>query len=694
MVGTHPNRRAMRVYPMAELLVLAVVLVVLASGQSARAQTVDVVDWTGAEWNSDYTTVTLYPDEFVEVSTDTKCARWNDGEPQELVLMNGIYKLYGICLQRTSTSATVTIHYSPDSPPLPKRIISDMDWETDTGTVIVQDDSNWRRKTHFNAYYGSDLVEESALVDSVDLSPTETIAGAVDHVGNSTTPLCTENNRRRGSNDNYPGSGWVCLTTTDFESLSAGQATELQITLYDEVNLGSDYQVTDENNEPPGLLTATRDARHEEVTVTWDLPETSVGTYQIERSRAIVATSGDLSSIQYGETTTVQIRSGELGRRGAVRFTDSGLVPRSTYRYRVRAGNADSSIWTGWGNVISAGVQPLDLPAPGNLEVLRGRDNASVTVQWTKPDGEVDTYAVQRQELVIVESSTIFANTITLADDLSPSTLAYTDESISPGRTYEYRIAAVRGGVVGDYTDWARVTPFDPSLGKAPENLHFVDDETARLLDDRREFWVRWDELDGADNYEVDVLVYDVATGGQSMESYIVTDPKYFRTAYGRTDVRTRGRKHDSDLCGSGAEDRCYSEWTGWYSVRFTPAVTIAAPPLVDDTADPGIMELRENTVEAIETSLGAAGASVDADVVLQFLFVVAATVVGGISIALAWRLGMAPLGVGMGAAVAVLILFVGFRLYGIPLAWPVAMQAALAVAGMFALVRQTGVFR
>ncbi len=317
MVGTHPNRRAMRVYPMAGFLVLAVVLVVLASGQSARAQTVDVVDWTGAEWNSDYTTVTLYPDEFVEVSTDTKCARWNDGEPQELVLMNGIYKLYGICLQRTSTSATVTTHYPPNSPPLPKRIISDIVWETDTGTVIVQDDSSYRDTLYGNTYYGSDLVEASSLVDSDDLSPTETIAGAVDHVAITAVPLCRETTRRTGSSrTRYPGSGWVCLTTSSFESLSAGQATELQITLYDEGNLGSNYQVTDENNEPPGLLTATRDARHEEVTVTWDLPKTSVGTYQIERSRAIVATSGDLSSIQYGETTTVQMRSGELGRRG------------------------------------------------------------------------------------------------------------------------------------------------------------------------------------------------------------------------------------------------------------------------------------------------------------------------------------------------------------------------------------------
>ena len=47
-----------------------------------------------------------------------------------------------------------------------------------------------------------------------------------------------------------------------------------------------------------------------------------------------------------------------------------------------------------------------------------------------------------------------------------------------------------------------------------------------------------------------------------------------------------------------------------------------------------------------------------------------------------------------MGAAILILILFAGYRLFGTPLAWPVAAQALVAVAGLYALVRQTGVFR
>ena len=78
----------------------------------------------------------------------------------------------------------------------------------------------------------------------------------------------------------------------------------------------------------------------------------------------------------------------------------------------------------------------------------------------------------------------------------------------------------------------------------------------------------------------------------------------------------------------------------------------------------------------------------------IQFVVVVAAVVVAGLSVALSWRRGMAPLGVGMGAASLILILFTGYRLFGIPLAWPVAAQVLVAVTGIYALVRQFGVFR
>ena len=203
-----------------------------------------------------------------------------------------------------------------------------------------------------------------------------------------------------------------------------------------------------------------------------------------------------------------------------------------------------------------------------------------------------------------------------------------------------------------------------------------------------------WDAVAGADDYEVHILAYDVSTGGQSMETHIISDPTYFETSYGRIGLRVRGRKLDDTVCGSSADDRCLTDWTGWYEVRFTPTITIEPPALVDDTADASIMELRNNMDEAIEAALSPSGATMDGARVLQFMVLGAALVVSGLSVALSWRRGMAALGVGMGAAILILILFAGYRLFGTPLAWAVAAQALVAVAGLYALVRQIGLFR
>ena len=54
----------------------------------------------------------------------------------------------------------------------------------------------------------------------------------------------------------------------------------------------------------------------------------------------------------------------------------------------------------------------------------------------------------------------------------------------------------------------------------------------------------------------------------------------------------------------------------------------------------------------------------------------------------------MAPLGVGMAAAIFILILFAGHRVLGTPVAWPVAAQILVAVMGAVALARQFGVLR
>ena len=299
--------------------------------------------------------------------------------------------------------------------------------------------------------------------------------------------------------------------------------------------------------------------------------------YQLERERAVTVKAQETSVTQYGDTARFLVH-GTIW--GVDEYADGAVDPRYSYRYRVRARRGVE--WGDWSAyIISVGQSEVDIDPPGNLAVARAMDNSQVVVEWAAPDGDFDSFAVQRRDLVITEGSTLFANDMTLADDLSATTLTYTDGSISPGRTYEYRVAALKDGMVGEYTEWARVTPFDFSFGEAPVNFQFVDGTGSRLLDSRREFWMRWDKVDGADDYEVDVLVYDVATGGQSRENYVVTDPAYFRTSYGRVDLRVRGRKQDDDLCGSGADDRCYSGWTGWYGVKFSPKSksVIAARP-------------------------------------------------------------------------------------------------------------------
>ena len=454
----------------------------------------------------------------------------------------------------------------------------------------------------------------------------------------------------------------------------------------------------DDDDIPPSPSSgiATRSSEYTSATISWSLIGPVVD-YEIERLTAVILEVGDSARIEYGAVVRFQL-PGTIP--GVDSYTDTTVQANRTYQYRVRArrgpGVGDRQ-WSSWSDFIFTRAKPeVDVDPPSNVRLSRAHDNSEITVSWTAPVGELDNYTLQRQEMVVVEGSTIFANVVTLGGNnwIDGATTTYTDSSILPGSTYEYRLASVVDDGLGDYTAWARSSPRVTSLGGAPENLRYVDDSTARMLDDRREYRMAWDEMDGVDEYEVEVLVYQVASGEQTMEDYIVTDPSFFRTSYGRADIRVRGRKADDDLCGSGDDDYCYSEWTGWYGVKFTPKVTIEAPVAVDDTADQDIVDLRESTTEAIEASLSAAGAPVDASLVVQFLTVLAATVIGGISVALGWRLGMAPLGIGMGASIAILILFTGYRLYDVPLAWPVAIQAALAVAGMFALVRQTGVFR
>ena len=441
----------------------------------------------------------------------------------------------------------------------------------------------------------------------------------------------------------------------------------------------------------PGTFTASRNADYDEVTLAWDSIDPAT-QYQVDRLTAVQVGAGDSARIEYGDPVQYEFDGGPI----TVKYVDSTAEANRTYQYRIRARGVAAGDWSDWTDYVFSGAVPeADIGAPTNVQL--SRDDSSVTVSWTAPVGEFDNYTVQRQELAVVEGSTFFANVRTFSasgsDWLPSNTTTYTDSTVRSNRTYEYRVAAVLDDATGEYTEWSRVTPVNNSLGPAPQNFMDVLDE-GRIVETRREFWMQWDPVGGADDYEVAVMVYERPSGAGELEVSFVSDTQYFRTSYGRVELRVRGRQQDDDLCGSGAADYCHSEWSEWRFVNFTPVVSVPSPPTVDASADADLVEFRADTEEAIEAILEPAGAQVDASVVLQFGFIVMAFMVAGLCIALSWKRGMVPLGFGMGFAAMVLVFFIGYRLYGIPLAWPVAAQTLVGVLGMVALVRQIGIWR
>ena len=134
-----------------------------------------------------------------------------------------------------------------------------------------------------------------------------------------------------------------------------------------------------------------------------------------------------------------------------------------------------------------------------------------------------------------------------------------------------------RDDQVGDYSDWFRTSPPVTSLGAPPATFSL---DTARDTkhDGRREFWMTWEEVPGAEDYELTLISYDASTRAPAMATRVVTDTSFFHTALGRVDLRVRGRKVDAALCSAATDNRCTSDWTAWYSVRFIPVVTIEEP--------------------------------------------------------------------------------------------------------------------
>ena len=451
----------------------------------------------------------------------------------------------------------------------------------------------------------------------------------------------------------------------------------------------SDDLLTTGTPAAPGSVVVSRSADFATATVQWDLFD-PVSEYELQREEATTVNVGDISRIEYGNPRTFMV-DGTFA--GVDTYADISVDTGKTYQYRVRAMGAEWGAWSQW-VFVSADPAAQKVDDPSNLQLDRAQDNSQVTVSWTAPAGAVDNYTLQREEFV----DGIFANVMSIAasgsDWLPGDSTTYTDSAILPGRTYRYRVAGVRDDVVGEYSEWASSGPVDLTFGLPPMNLRVGDDQRH---DDRREYWMVWDAVDGADDYELEVNAFDLHTGTLTMEDdLVVRDPTYFATAFERREYRVRGRKQDADLCGSGADDYCPTDWTGWFSVPFVPVVVEPSPQVLTTPVAPSadVMAARTALEGFVEGLVEPSGFTVDPGDVIDLAVLVLGLVGAGGAFLKSHRSGMAPLGVGAGVAWFILVLVLGIRLVDLPVIWAVVSLVVVLVLGILTLVMSLGLGR
>jgi fibronectin type 3 domain-containing protein len=178
---------------------------------------------------------------------------------------------------------------------------------------------------------------------------------------------------------------------------------------------------------PPNAPTVpTATATINSVTLTWNAAATAT-TYLVKRS----TTSGSGYVL--------------LQNVGVTTFTDTAVVTGTTYYYVVAASNGFCSS----ADSPQVAVTPTCVPPSAPTSVLATPNNGLVTLSWSAPAGAT-SYLVYRGTTSGGESTTALA---------TPSTTNYTDNSVTNGTTYYYKVAASNGSCASVNSAEASTTP-------------------------------------------------------------------------------------------------------------------------------------------------------------------------------------------------------------------------------------------
>jgi fibronectin type 3 domain-containing protein len=155
------------------------------------------------------------------------------------------------------------------------------------------------------------------------------------------------------------------------------------------------------------------------------------------------------------------VLAGTVGAN-VVTFNNMGLIPNTTYTFRVRGVNGDGQ--SPYSNQVTVTTLPTPPDPPTNLTVTT-IDKTRLRLDWTDASNNEDSFEIERRR--VTPPATNFASLIVLG----PNTVTHTDINLTPNTTYEYRIRAGNTGGTSAFEGPAAGTTLPDAPTIAPANL-------------------------------------------------------------------------------------------------------------------------------------------------------------------------------------------------------------------------------
>lgn len=245
---------------------------------------------------------------------------------------------------------------------------------------------------------------------------------------------------------NFTTTGIASGVATSFSDLNAvaGESYSYRVITYNQAGDAAAFSnivtaTTDVPQTPTVFFATTVNAAR--IDLGWTNPGAGEDGFRIERCDPASCTFAQIAEIPAGSTT----------------YEDNAVTGGAAYRYRVRAFNAAGN--SGYSDEAEANTLPPSDPA--SLQVAPASPTET-QLAWTHPaDNNTFQYLVERCEGAA-------CNTFAEVGVVSAPTTTFTDNSLTTGSTYRYRISAVNAAdtsATSNEAEVALVTPANPDFG-------------------------------------------------------------------------------------------------------------------------------------------------------------------------------------------------------------------------------------